>query len=494
MPIIDITNQNASGTPGATTGQTPLSMQYTSHSDTDSVQSPKQVEMADDFKVTTDEKGIKSISKPSNVEINQDEIKDVSTELEQKLKDLNSKLPPLPVEAPKPANIETQSLLTTEDLVKTQNNSEPNRSMQSQAENLNVTELQSKVYSLDELCTEAIRLNASDLHLTVGYRAIVRVDGSLRSINSQTITPDQMFEYVNKLVVSRKNISVENIEQEDLSYTYQTRRFRVNIFKQKGQYSAVMRLIPERILTTEELMLPNILREFGKLPNGLVLVTGPTGSGKSTTLASILNDINLNQPRHIITLEDPIEFVFPAGVGLIDQREFGIDFSGWQKALRSVLRQDPDVVLVGEMRDYETIATTITISETGHLVFATLHTNSASQTLDRIIDVFPDSQQAQIRAQLANVIAAVVSQRLVPLTSGGRRAATEILIATPAVKNAIREGKTYQIDNMIQTGQDIGMMSMEKSLVSMIKQGLISLDTAKLISNKPDEIDLLMRK
>lgn len=492
MPIIDITNQNPTTSQGNQSTQPQVSMQYTTHSDTDASQAPKQIDMAAGFNVSTDDKGVKSISKPVENTLPQTEVKDISLDLEKKLQDLNSKLPPLPAqEIPKAAIIETENK-PLEDI----SNLGPVTKLvpSVESENLNAQALQSKIYSLDELCNEAIRLNASDLHLTVGYRAIVRVDGSLRNINSQTITAEQMMQYVKQLVVSRKNLNIEALEQEDLSYTYNNRRFRVNIFKQKGQYSAVLRLISERILTTEELMLPSILREFGKLPNGLVLVTGPTGSGKSTSLASILNDINLNQPRHIITLEDPIEFVFPPGVGLIDQREFGIDFSGWQKALRSVLRQDPDVVLVGEMRDYETIATTITISETGHLVFATLHTNSASQTLDRIIDVFPESQQAQIRAQLANVIAAVVSQRLVPLNAGGRRAATEILIATPAVKNAIREGKTYQIDNMIQTGQDIGMMSMEKSLVNMIREGLISLDTAKLISNKPDEIDLLMRK
>lgn len=491
MPIIDITNQNSTNSQGNQNTQPQVSMQYTTHSDMDASQAPKQIDIAAGFNVSTDDKGIKRISKPVETAVPQNDVKDVSLDLEKKLQDLNSKLPPLPTQViPKAAIIETENK-PLEDI---SNLELKPKLVPTEVENLNAQALQTKVYSLDELCNEAIRLNASDLHLTVGYRAIVRVDGSLRNINSQTITAEQMMQYVKLLVVSRKNLNIEGLEQEDLSYTYNNRRFRVNIFKQKGQYSAVLRLISERILTTEELMLPSILREFGKLPNGLVLVTGPTGSGKSTSLASILNDINLNQPRHIITLEDPIEFVFPPGVGLIDQREFGIDFSGWQKALRSVLRQDPDVVLVGEMRDYETIATTITISETGHLVFATLHTNSASQTLDRIIDVFPESQQAQIRAQLANVIAAVVSQRLVPLNSGGRRAATEILIATPAVKNAIREGKTYQIDNMIQTGQDIGMMSMEKSLVSMIKEGLISLDTAKLISNKPDEIDLLMRK
>ena len=209
----------------------------------------------------------------------------------------------------------------------------------------------------------------------------------------------------------------------------------------------------------------------------------------------ILNNINLNQPKHIITLEDPIEFVFPRGQCLIDQREFGVDFESWNTSLRYILRQDPDIVFVGEMRDYETIASTMTISETGHLVFATLHTNSAAQTVDRIIDVFPNTQQAQIRAQLANVITAVVSQRLVPLARGGRRAVLEIMIATPAIRTAIREGKTHMIDNMIRTGQDYGMNSMENSLIDLIEKGLVSIDTAKAYSVHPDEIDsLLVRK
>ncbi len=274
-----------------------------------------------------------------------------------------------------------------------------------------------------------------------------------------------------------------------------SRRLRVNIFRQKGNFSIVARIIPETIRSIDELELPQILKEFTKINSGLILITGPAGSGKSTTIASILNNINLNQPKHIITLEDPIEFVFPRGQCLIDQREFGVDFESWNTSLRYILRQDPDIVFVGEMRDYETIASTMTISETGHLVFATLHTNSAAQTVDRIIDVFPNTQQAQIRAQLANVITAVVSQRLVPLARGGRRAVLEIMIATPAIRTAIREGKTHMIDNMIRTGQDYGMNSMENSLIDLIEKGLVSIDTAKAYSVHPDEIDsLLVRK
>lgn len=224
------------------------------------------------------------------------------------------------------------------------------------------------------------------------------------------------------------------------------------------------------------------------------MVTGPTGSGKSTTIASLLNLINLTQKKHIVTLEDPIEFVFPKGQGLVDQREFSIDFKNWDDALKSVLRQDPDVVMIGEMRDLETIESAIQIAETGHLVFATLHTNSASQSIDRIIDIFPSEKQSQIKLQLSNVIRAIVSQRLVPITGGGRKAACEILIATPAVKNSIRENTASQIDNLIQTGSDVGMISMERALVRLVEEGLISEETAKSFSIKPAEIDTLLSK
>jgi len=369
------------------------------------------------------------------------------------------------------------------------------RNLQAAETDQSVVNLTLKKYEFADIIKEAISLNASDIHLTVGYRAVVRIDGSLKSINTNVISPEDMSEIVKELLKIRNDLKIEDVKELDLSYNVMSRRLRVNIFRQKGNFSIVARIIPETIRSIDELELPQILKEFTKINSGLILITGPAGSGKSTTIASILNNINLNQPKHIITLEDPIEFVFPRGQCLIDQREFGVDFESWNTSLRYILRQDPDIVFVGEMRDYETIASTMTISETGHLVFATLHTNSAAQTVDRIIDVFPNTQQAQIRAQLANVITAVVSQRLVPLARGGRRAVLEIMIATPAIRTAIREGKTHMIDNMIRTGQDYGMNSMENSLIDLIEKGLVSIDTAKAYSVHPDEIDsLLVRK
>src|SRR5260221_1673407 len=235
-----------------------------------------------------------------------------------------------------------------------------------------------------------------------------------------------------------------------------------------GNFAITMRVIPEKILTLDELNMPPIIKTLSEYPNGLVLVTGPTGSGKSTTIASLLNLINLTQPKHIITLEDPIEFVFPKGMGMVEQREFGIDFSSWTNALRSILRQDPDVVLVGEMRDLETVEAALRIAETGHLVFATLHTNGAAESINRVIDIFDSQKQDQIRVQLSSVLRAVLSQKLVPLSSGGRRVAMEFLVSTPGVKNAIRDKKTFQIDNIIQTSSDIGMISLEQSLVKLV--------------------------
>lgn len=257
--------------------------------------------------------------------------------------------------------------------------------------------------------------------------------------------------------------------------------------------AGAFRLIPSRIKTIEELLIPQIYHRFGQLKQGLILITGPTGHGKSTTLAAILEDINRTRSVHIVTIEDPIEYVFEGKKALIDQREMNDDTHSWNIALRSALRQDPDVILVGEMRDYETIAAAITLAETGHLVFATLHTNNSAQTIDRIIDVFPENQQAQIRSQLSNILEAVVSQRLVPLDKGGRRAVSEILIANPAVRNLIREGKTHQIDNVIRTSSDIGMVSLERSLVNLIREGVISIERAQEYSVYPEEILRLLK-
>lgn len=341
---------------------------------------------------------------------------------------------------------------------------------------------------------EAIRLKASDLHITVGYKVMVRVNGVLRNISNDIVTNIDVERYVRELLKSRDDLNYSTIRESDLTYTFSNRRFRVNIFKQMGNFAIVFRIIPENILTLEELGLPMIIKEFSRFANGLVLVTGPTGSGKSTTIASLLNLINMTQPKHIITLEDPIEYIFPKGIGLVDQREYGIDFVSWPKALRAVLRQDPDIVLIGEMRDLETVEAALQIAETGHLVFATLHTNSASSTINRIVDIFPATKQDQIKIQFASVIRAIVSQKLVKTVDGKRRVASEVLIANPAVRNAIRENMGYQIDNVIQTNMDSGMISLEKSLVNLIKEGAITPETAKLNSIKPNEIDILLNR
>ncbi len=351
-------------------------------------------------------------------------------------------------------------------------------------------ELPSKVYNLNELLVEAINMKASDLHLTAGYRAMARVDGKLTAIKSNMMDEASIKAMVEEVIKGRNMGDAESIRDYDLSYKLpdNSARFRVNIFRQQETLAMVLRLIPTQIQSIETLKLPPVIREFTKYSSGLVLFTGPTGSGKSTTIASLLNEINLNEPRHIVTIEDPVEYVYPHGLALIDQREIFTDSASWTDALRSVLRQDPDVVLIGEMRDLETISAAIRVAETGHLVFATLHTNSASQSVDRIIDVFPEGQQTQIRTQLASVIQAIVSQRLVPITGGGRRVAAEVLVATPAVRNAIRDDKVYQIDNMIQTSAEIGMITMEKSLVGLVREGLISTEMAEEYSNKPTDV------
>lgn len=346
---------------------------------------------------------------------------------------------------------------------------------------------------LDRILELAIKRNASDVHFTSGNRVLIRVDGKLEVASSAIVSPELVDSFVVQLLLDRPDVVIKEIKEFDLTYKMGLRRFRVNIFRQMGTFSITLRVIPERILTLAELGLPEILNDFPSFPNGLVLLTGPTGSGKSTTIAAILNQINLTYPKHIVTLEDPIEFVFPKGVGLVDQREFGIDFDSWDNALRSVLRQDPDVVLVGEMRDLETVEAALQIAETGHLVFATLHTNGAAETINRVIDVFDSNKQDQIRVQLSSVLRAVVSQRLIPVSTGGRRSVVEILLSTAGVKNAIRDKKTFQINNIIQTNSEIGMISMEKSLVRMVRDGLITKEVAKSLSLNPNEIEILLQ-
>lgn len=337
--------------------------------------------------------------------------------------------------------------------------------------------------------------NASDLHLMVGALPVVRVDGELRPISGEEVLTPERVEALTFEITSpeQKDLLLTN-KEVDFSFALgEVARFRVNAFYEKGYIAAALRLIPMKIRTIEELSLPPVVGRFAELPQGFVLVTGPTGQGKSTTLAALLNQINESRSAHIVTIEDPIEYVYPVKRALIAQRELHLDTHSWEIALRSALREDPDVVLIGEMRDYETTSAALTIAETGHLVFATLHTNSASQTIDRIIDQFPEHQQAQVRQQLSEVIEGIVSQRLLPAIDGGRVPAVEILMANSAIRSTIRDGKTHLIDNIIQTSAAQGMILLETSLANLVKSGKISYDTALAHTLRPEELNRLVK-
>jgi len=348
---------------------------------------------------------------------------------------------------------------------------------------------------IEVLLEEVIKKKASDLHLQVGLNPTLRVDGSLTPISGTDVLTEESVESLIFAILDddQKQILLKD-KEFDFSFAFgDLGRFRVNAFHERGNLAAALRLIPNEILTIEQLGLPSVMSKFADYPRGLVLVTGPTGSGKSTTLAALVDKINTEKPVHILTIEDPVEFTHVSKKAVLVQREVHYDTFSFSAALRSSLRQDPDVVLIGEMRDLETIASAITIAETGHLVFATLHTNSAAQSIDRMIDVFPPHQQPQIRSQLSNILMAICSQRLVPTIGGGRTVAAEILIATPAVRNIIREGKTHQLDAVIQTGAEFGMQSMDKTLVSMIHAGTINYDEARNYAIDIEELDRLMR-
>lgn len=348
---------------------------------------------------------------------------------------------------------------------------------------------------IEILLEEVVKRKASDLHLQVGLPPMLRVDGKLIPVPGADILSDEAVETLIFAILDEDQKQILLKDKEfDFSFAFgDLGRFRVNAFHERGNLAAALRLISNEILTIEQLGLPPIVNRFADYPRGLVLVTGPTGSGKSTTIAAMLNKINQERAEHIVTIEDPIEYTHRSKRSVVVQREVHYDTYSFSAALRSALRQDPDVVLIGEMRDLETIASAITIAETGHLVFATLHTNSASQSIDRMIDVFPPHQQPQIRSQLANILMAIVSQRLVPQIGGGRIAAAEVLVATPAVRNIIREGKTHQLEAVIQTGAEFGMQSMDKTLVNMIHNGTISYDEARMVAIDQDELDRLMR-
>jgi twitching motility protein PilT len=355
--------------------------------------------------------------------------------------------------------------------------------------------MQQQTPKIELLLEEVVKKDASDLHLQVGVPPMLRIDGSLTPIVHANPLDGKMIE---ELIFSLLDQDQKQILLRDKEFDYSFAfgdlgRFRVNAFHERGNLAAALRLIPNEIRTVEGLGMPPVINKFTEYPRGLVLVTGPTGSGKSTTLAALVDKINTDQARHIITVEDPIEYTHKSKRSLIVQREVHYDTFSFSAALRSALREDPDVVLIGEMRDLETIAAAITIAETGHLVFATLHTNSASQSIDRMVDVFPPHQQPQVRAQLANILMAICSQRLIPALAGGRVGAAEILVATPAVRNIIREGKSYQLEAVIQTGAEYGMQSMDRTLVNLIHTGVISYDEARNYAVDAEELDRLMR-
>ena len=328
---------------------------------------------------------------------------------------------------------------------------------------------------IESLLEAAVRQDASDIHLRVGVPPNFRVDGYLNPVPNTPVLTEELIEALVYSILDEEQKQILLKDKEfDFSFSFGTLgRFRVNAFRERGVLAAALRFIPNVIKPIVDLGLPVTVETLAELPRGLVLVTGPTGSGKSTTLAALVDKINETKPVNIITVEDPIEFTHKSKRALIAQREVHYDTYSFNMALRSVLREDPDVVLLGEMRDLETISAALTIAETGHLVFATLHTASAAQSIDRIVNVFPSHQQPQVRQQLAGVLEAVVAQRLVPAIGGGRVPAAEILIVTSAVRNIIREGKTHQIDAIIQTSGNIGMQAMDNTLANFIKEGVI---------------------
>ena len=349
--------------------------------------------------------------------------------------------------------------------------------------------------NIKHLLELTVERNSSDLHEITGIPPTLRIEGQLRAVPNEPVsTPDTIYAYLKEILSTEMLERLVVNKEIDFSLAFSEKaRFRVNAYSTKGSFAISFRRIPLDIPEIDSLGLPRILHSFTSLRQGFILVTGPTGHGKSTTLAAVLDEINHTRETHLITIEDPIEFIFKAQKSIISQREMGVDTHSWQIALRSVLREDPDVVMVGEMRDYETISAALTVAETGHLVFATLHTNSASQTIDRIVDVFPDEQQEQVRLQLSNVIEAVFSMRLIPGTTGNRVVAYEMMLGSPAIKTAIRDGKTHQIDNILQTSQEIGMNTLEVSLASLVKSGKVSLETAQAYSLRPEELNRLIR-
>lgn len=348
---------------------------------------------------------------------------------------------------------------------------------------------------LENLLSLMIKESASDLHIAAGRHPTIRIDGGLTPLlKEDVLTPDAAREIVMALLTHEQEERFLREKELDFSYNFRDRaRFRVNIFHQRGYMGAALRLIPVKIRTFQELNLPPILGEFASRQQGFFLVVGPTGHGKSTTLAACIDYINHNRADHIITIEDPIEYLFASDRSVIDQREVGIDTVDFRRALKSMFREDVDVAMVGEMRDADTMAATVTAAETGHFILSTLHTNNAAQTIDRIIDTFPAAQQGQIRAQLASSLIGIISQRLIPRVAGGLIPAVEILIANPAVRSLIRENKVHEIDLVIETSSSQGMMSLNRSLVDLVRKGEVNMEQAMLYSLNPEELQTFVK-
>ncbi|HET6384781.1 MAG TPA: type IV pilus twitching motility protein PilT [Armatimonadota bacterium] len=348
---------------------------------------------------------------------------------------------------------------------------------------------------LDDLLRSVVEKGGSDMHLCVGVPPIVRIDGQLTPLNYERVSPQLSQRLIYDILIDEQIQRFESTYELDFSYALgKIARFRVNVYKDRGSVASALRLIPSRIPTLQDLSLPPVLLDLSRKKRGLVLVTGPTGSGKSTTLAAMVNQINNERSEHILTIEDPIEYLHSHRYSIINQREVGQDTKAFANALRAALREDPDVVLVGEMRDLETIQIAISTAETGHLVFATLHTNSAAQTVDRMVDVFPPGQQEQIRFQLSNNLEAVVTQQLIPRAgSPGRVCATEIMICTSAVRNLIRENKAHQITSMIQTSANVGMITMDQCLRDLVQRGSITFEEALNRAMNKDELQKLLQ-
>lgn len=340
------------------------------------------------------------------------------------------------------------------------------------------------------LFKQTVERGASDLHLIAGHPPSIRINNDLYPLRSEAVlTAESIKEMIITLLTEEQKENLLANKEIDFGYDYETSRFRVNAYHSKGAMAAAFRLIGQNIRTIEELGLPPLFHEFATMRQGFVLITGPTGEGKSTTLASIINEINQKYSRHIITIEDPVEYVYPLGRSIISQRELHHDTHSWNVALKSVLREDPDVVLIGEMRDYETIQLALTIAETGHLVFSTLHTASAGETINRIVDVFPSQQQNQIRLQLASVLRGVIAQRLVPRADGnGRIPAIEVLHNISAVASIIRDGRTHLLDNVMETNESQGLYLFEKYLAMLVEKGFITRETAYEYALRPSLI------